>query len=92
MTTKTPDGIEVEINERIAVTDEDQRFEAYCSECRKMTEITTPKIAGILNGLSERDIFRLIEEKQIHFIENARVLVCTESLRNRSADSSTASD
>jgi len=89
MTNKN-DGIVVEIDERIAVTNAEQQFEAYCSECKKMTEMATPKTAGVLTEISEREIFRLIEGKEIHFIENARVLVCIESLRNFKGNSNTA--
>jgi hypothetical protein len=90
MTNKT-DGIVVEIDERIAVTNTEQQFEAYCSECKKMTEMATPKTAGVLTEISEREIFRLIEGKEIHFVENAQVLVCIESLRNLKANSNTTS-
>ena len=82
----------IEIDERIAVTNSEQQFEAYCSDCKKMTQMATPKTAGVLADISEREVFRLIEGKEIHFIENARVLVCVESLRNRKADSTTASE
>lgn len=90
MTNKT-DGIVVEIDERIAVTNAEQQFEAYCSECKRMTEMATPKTASVLTGISEREVFRLIEGREIHFIENARVLVCVDSLRDLKADSSTTS-
>jgi len=81
----------IEIDERIAVNNAEQQFEAYCSECKKMTEMATPKTAGTLTAISEREVFRLIEGKQIHFIESARVLVCVESLRKLRANSNTAS-
>ncbi len=87
--TKSNDRIVVEIDELIAVTNEEQQFEAYCSECKKMTQMATPKTAGVLTEISEREVFRLIEGKEIHFIENARVLVCTESLRNLRGDFNT---
>jgi hypothetical protein len=90
MTNKN-DGIVIEIDERIAVTNSEQQFEAYCSECKRMTQMATPKTAGVLADISEREVFRLIENKEIHFIENARVLVCVVSLRDRKADSTTAS-
>ena len=90
MTNKN-DGIVVEIDERIAITNAEQQFEAYCSECKKMTEMATPKTAGVLTEVSEREVFRLIEGKEIHFMENARVLVCIKSLRNLKADSNTTS-
>ena len=57
-----------------------------------MTEMATPKTAGVLAEISEREVFRLIESKEIHFIENARVLVCVASLRELKANSNTASE
>ena len=87
---KKNDCVVIEIDERIAVSDS-ERFEAYCSECKTMTQMATPKTAGVIAGISEREVFRLIEGKEVHFIENARVLVCVESLRNLKADSSTTS-
>ena len=90
--TKRNDHIVVEINERLTVSNEAERFEAYCSECKKMSEMTTPKIAAVLTGISERDVFRLIERTEIHYLENVRVLVCVESLRQRLADFNTAPD
>lgn len=82
-------AIVIEIDERIAVKNAERQFDAYCSECKKMTEMSTPKTAGTLTGISEREVFRLIEGKQIHFIENARVLVCVDSVRNLRANSNT---
>lgn len=87
--TNKHDGIVVEIDERIAVTNTEQQFQAYCSECKKITEMATPETAGVLTDISEREVFRLIEGKEIHFVESARILVCIESLRNLRADSST---
>ena len=92
MMTNKKDGIVVEIDERIAVTNEEQQFEAYCSDCKKMTQVVTPKTAAVLTGISEREVFRLIEGNEVHFIENARVLVCIESLRKLKADSNIASE
>ena len=89
---KTDDGFVVEIDERIAVTNDEQQFEAYCSDCSKMTQIATPKTAGVLTEISEREVFRLIEGKEIHFIENDRVLVCVQSLRNLKANSNTTTE
>ena len=89
--TNKKDGIVIEIDERIAVTNSEEQFEAYCSGCKKMTEMATPKTAGVLADISEREVFRLIEGKEIHFIENVRVLVCVASLRDLKADSNTPS-
>lgn len=89
MATKKNDGIVIEIDERIAVTTAEQQFEAYCSECKKMTEMVTPKTAAVLTGISEREVFRLIEITAVHFIENDRILICIESFRDLRPDSST---
>ena len=83
--TEEKHGIVVEIDERIAVTNVDKQFEAYCSDCKKMVEMAAPKAAAMLTGISEREVFRLIESREIHFIENALVIVCIESLNNRPA-------
>ena len=87
---KKNDCVVIEIDERIAVTGS-ERFEAYCSQCKTMTQMATPKTAGVIAEISEREIFRLIEGKEVHFIENTRVLVCIESLRDLKADSNTTS-
>jgi hypothetical protein len=91
MTTKKTDSIVIEIDERIAVTNAEQQFEAYCSECKKMTQMVTPKTAALLTGISEREVFRVIEITAVHFIENDRILVCIESLRNLKSDYNTMS-
>ena len=85
----TNDGFVIVIVERFFVTNDEQQFEAYCSDCSKMTQMATPKTAGVLTEISEREVFRLIEGKEIHFIENDRVLVCVQSLRNLKANSNT---
>ena len=92
MKTSEHDGIVVEIDERIAVTNAEQQFEAYCSECKKLTDMVTPKTAALLSGITEREVFRLIEGTEIHFIENARILICIESLRNLRGDSNITSE
>jgi len=87
---KKNDCVVIEIDERIAVTDSEP-FQAYCSECKAMAQMATPKTAGVIAEISEREVFRLIEGKEVHFIENARVLVCVESLRGPKADFNTTS-
>lgn len=73
--------IVIDIDERIELKDSGQRFEAYCSGCKTMAEMATPKTAGDHFGISEREVFRFIEARLIHFIETDRILVCMESVR-----------
>lgn len=88
--TEGPINLTIEIDERITLSDSDKKLEAYCSGCKKMTEMATPQMSGVLTDISEREVFRLIEAGEIHFIENARVLICVDSLRQLKGDFSTA--
>ncbi|HKX84314.1 MAG TPA: hypothetical protein VJL58_08845 [Pyrinomonadaceae bacterium] len=74
-------GIVIQIDERVEIKNTEQRFEAYCSDCKAMTEMATPKSASAHCDISEREIYRLIESRAIHFVETDRVLVCLESVR-----------
>jgi hypothetical protein len=78
---KKSDEMLIEIDERISVNNAEQKFEAYCSECKKMTEMATPKAASVLCNTSEREIFRLIEDRSIHFVETDGILVCIDSVK-----------
>ena len=72
--------IEIELIETVAYSRRSERFEAYCPNCRLLTEMTTPQIAAVLSRLSQRKIFRMIEANEVHFIENDRILICLKSL------------
>lgn len=89
MNNKSPE-IVINIDERTEVLQPEHRFEAYCSDCKLMVEMATPKMASIQCGLSERQIFRSIEDRTAHFIETDRVLVCLNSVRKHKANSNTA--
>ena len=54
----------------------------YCPGCLRDVLMATPQAAGFLSGVSEREIFRLIEARLLHFIEDGSVLVCLESVRD----------
>jgi len=73
-------GIIIEIDEKVLLTNSPPKFEAFCPECRRLVEMSSPAVAAIERQISERRIFRLIETKQIHFVETDRILVCLESL------------
>ena len=73
--------IVVEITENFALDAGAPEFEAFCSECRKLVRMTTPKAGARLKKISEREIFRLIEARRIHFVESDDIRVCLESIR-----------
>jgi hypothetical protein len=41
--------------------------------------MTSPAVAAIELQISEREIFRLMEIRKIHFVETDRILVCLNS-------------
>lgn len=56
-----------------------QGFKGFCQGCNAFVEMLPVEAAAILTGLSEREIFRLIETGEIHFVEAERVFVCRDS-------------
>jgi len=71
---------EIEVNETVAYSSRSDRFESFCPVCKCMTEMATVQIAAVLIRRSEREIYRLVETGDVHFVETDRVLVCLNSL------------
>ena len=74
-------GIIIEIDEKVCLTNSPPKFEAFCPECKRLVEMSSPAVAAIELQISERRIFRLIETKEIHFVETERILVCLDSIK-----------
>jgi hypothetical protein len=72
--------IEIELSETVAYSHRSERFEAYCSACKSLVEMATPQVAAILTHLTEREVYRLVERGEFHFVETDRVLICLKSL------------
>ena len=72
--------ITFEIEETIILRQVAETLTVFCPQCHALVEMITPQIAAALCGLSEREIFRLIENGRLHFVEAERVLVCPNSL------------
>jgi hypothetical protein len=53
---------------------------AFCPQCRAPVEMLAPEIAAALCQVSEREIFRLLENGRLHFVEAERIFVCRNSL------------
>jgi hypothetical protein len=58
-------------------------FTGFCERCNAFVEMLPPQAAAVLTGLGEREIFRLIETGEIHFLEAERVFVCRDSSMNQ---------
>lgn len=74
--------IEIEFSETIAYSKPRDRFRTVCPQCQSPTEMIAPRIAAILTGSTEREIYRLVETGEIHFIETVGVFICLNSLIN----------
>lgn len=74
--------ITFEIEETTIVRQGAKIVTAFCPQCAALVEMTTPEIAAVLFNSSEREIFRLIENGQLHFTEAERIFICRNSLTN----------
>ena len=72
--------IEIEMSETVAYSSRGERLENFCPVCKCMTEMATPSVAAVLQRVTEREIYRLVEMGTIHFVETDRVLICLQSL------------
>ncbi len=72
--------ITFEVEEMIILRQVAETLTVFCPQCQALVKMITPQIAAALCGLSEREIFRLIENGRLHFVEAERVLVCPNSL------------
>lgn len=57
----------------------------FCDDCRAEVRWLFPEEAMLLAQVSLREIFRLVESRKIHFVENSEgfLLVCAESLTTK---------
>lgn len=76
--------IEVEIFQRTTVRSRKSRV-AWCDRCTAEAVMLAPDEAAALLQTTAREIFRLTEAGEIHFLEteSGALLVCRNSCRNR---------
>jgi hypothetical protein len=72
--------IEFELSETVMYSRRGERFETFCPQCKSLVEMTTPQVAAILTGSTEREVYRFIETGKVHFVETDRVFICLKSL------------
>ncbi|SRR5258708_22277678 len=64
----------------------------FCVQCNAPAQMLPVEAAAMLCGVTEREIFRLIETAAIHFVEAERVFVCRNSLGNMSEPTANADE
>ena len=75
--------ITFEVEETIILRQDRYEVKAFCPQCQALVEMLAPQNAAAFCGLTEREIFRLIENGQLHFVEVERIFVCWNSLMSR---------
>jgi len=68
--------ITLEQRETVILRQSEGHIEEYCLRCQARIRFVTPEILAGLSSVSEREIFRLIEEGQICFVETQRLYAC----------------
>ena len=72
--------IEIELNETIAYRPRRETRDIFCPKCAAIVQMATPPMAAITMSLTEREVFRLVEADEVHFVELENLFICMESL------------
>ena len=78
---KRTSEIEIELNETIAYRPRRETRDIFCPKCMVITQMATPPLAAMTANLTEREIFRLVEADEVHFVETDGLFICTRSIR-----------
>jgi len=73
--------IEIELNETVAYRPRREMRKQFCPKCESLADMATPLLAATMANLTEREIFRLVEADQVHFVETDGIFICMESIR-----------
>ena len=79
--------IGVETQRVVSLTKCVHAIEAWCSQCGEQRQMIHPEEAAARAGVSLRAIYRLVEARQLHFIEmpEGSVLICPNSVTQSQA-------
>jgi hypothetical protein len=68
--------------ERLLVVSHQKSAESWCKDCSARVTMLRPVEAAAVAAASDRDIFRQIESRRLHFTEDScgAVLICINSL------------
>ena len=73
--------ITFEVEETIVLKQGGKMSSEHCPQCSATTHMLSPDVLSLVTGMSERDIFRLVEIGAVHFVENGRLLACPGCLK-----------
>jgi hypothetical protein len=69
-----------EVEETIVLRQPVSISNVFCRQCGSIVGIALPQTVADLSRISEREIFRLVEAGEIHFIEAKRFMICLNSI------------
>lgn len=72
--------ITFEVEETIILRQSAQISKRFCPQCGVLVEMASPQTIADFSHFTEREIFRLVETGNIHFIEAERMLICLNSM------------
>ena len=68
--------ITLETEEIIVLRNSGEFLTGFCPLCRRDTHMFPPEVLAPITGSSERELFRLLEAGQVHFVEARRIYAC----------------
>jgi hypothetical protein len=76
--------ITIEVEESVSIR-QPRTLLAHCAGCQKQMRMIAANEAAMIVGLSTREVCRLVEDGQLHFIEdqNRLLFICVASLHQR---------
>jgi hypothetical protein len=77
--TQRPD-ITLEFEETVVLKQGGKLLTEFCPQCSEAVDLLSPDVLSLVSGVSEREIFRLIENNTIHFVESGRIVACLSCL------------
>jgi hypothetical protein len=83
-TTRRKRVITIETRQKTVIRQDSQHtYQRWCELCAAEVEMTTPKSAAHLLGVSQREIFRRIEQGSLHFVEleTGEVFICAKPIK-----------
>lgn len=75
-----------EVEETVILKQGGNILAEYCPKCGQIIEMASPEVIALATRHSEREIFRLIESGQIHYIEDGRIYACTRCVEMQTID------
>ncbi len=71
-----------EIEEAVVLKQGGYFVTQYCPRCREVVDMVSPEVLSLVAGVSEREVFRLVETEAIYFAEVSRVVACPSCYRH----------